>query len=228
MIVFEKLRYKNFLSTGSQFTEIVLNRSPSTMIIGENGAGKSAITDAICFVLFNKPFRNINKPQLVNSINKKECLVEVEFCVESKKYLIRRGIKPNVFEIYLNNVLINQDAASRDYQAYLEDHVLKMNFKAFTQIVILGSADYTPFMKLPAASRREVIENLLDINIFSTMNQLLKDRLAELKDSLKSIDSDVSLAKSRVALQQKFIKTLEQDNINKKVEVQDAIEESIS
>ena len=151
MIIFEKLRYKNFLSTGSQFTEILLNRSQSTLVVGENGSGKSTFIDALCFVLFNKPFRNINKPQLINSINRKDCLVEVEFSIGDKRYLIRRGMKPAVFDIFLNDELINQDAAARDYQAYLEDHVLKMNFKAFTQIVVLGAADYTPFMALPAA-----------------------------------------------------------------------------
>ena len=226
MIIFEKLRYKNFLSTGSQFTEILLNRSPSTLVVGENGSGKSTFVDSLCFVLFNKPFRNINKPQLLNSINRKDCLVEVEFSIGDKRYLIRRGMKPAVFDIFLNDELINQDAAARDYQAYLEDHVLKMNFKAFTQIVVLGAADYTPFMALPAASRREVIENLLDINIFSVMNQILKDRNSELKDTIKSIESDVSVAKTKVELQQKYIKTLEQDNANKKVEVENAIKKS--
>ena len=144
MIIFKKIKWSNFLSTGSQFTEIFLNKSPTTLIIGENGSGKSTILDALCFVLFGKPFRNINKPQLINSINQKKCVVEVEFSIGKKDYRIVRGIKPNTFEIYLNDELLNQDAAAKDYQKYLEDHVLKLNYKSFTQIVILGSASFVP------------------------------------------------------------------------------------
>jgi len=149
MIIFKSIKYRNFLSTGSQFTEIYFNKSPMTLIVGENGAGKSTVLDALCFVLFGKPFRNINKPQLINSINNKQLEVEVEFSIGTKEYKIRRGAKPNIFEIYLNDQLLNQDAAARDYQKYLEEHVLKLNFKSFTQIVILGSASFTPFMQLP-------------------------------------------------------------------------------
>ena len=178
IIHFRKIRWKNFLSTGNVFTEIDLAKSATTLISGANGAGKSTLLDAIIFALYNKPFRKINKPQLVSSVNQKECLVEVEFFIGSHEYLIRRGIKPTVFEIYKNGQLVNQEAANRDYQQYLEENILKINFKAFTQIVILGSATYVPFMELPAHARREVIEDLLDIQVFSTMNTLLKDRLS--------------------------------------------------
>jgi len=187
MIKFKVIRWQNFLSTGAQFTEVKFDKSPTTLIIGENGAGKSTILDALCFALFNKPFRNINKPQLVNSINGKNMLVEVEFTIGSKEYKIIRGVKPNVFEIYLNDILINQDAAARDYQKYLEDHVLKLNYKSFTQIVILGSASFTPFMQLPSAHRREVIEDLLDIKIFSIMNDALKEIRLGLEVSLLNL-----------------------------------------
>lgn len=223
-IKFEVVRWKNLLSTGSQFTEVQLDRSITTLIVGENGYGKSTILDALCFGLFNKPFRNVNKPQLVNSINKKDCVVEIEFSIGEKKYKVIRGIKPNKFEIYLNDELVNQDPNARDYQAYLEEHVLKRNFKSFTQIDILGSAGFTPFMQLPAAHRREVVENLLDINIFSLMNTTLKERYTELKDNLKTVESEISIAKTKVDLQQKYIKTLEVDNLKKIEETNELID----
>ncbi len=169
MIIFEKVRWKNFLSTGNWFTEIDLKRSPNTLIIGSNGSGKSTILDALTFGLFGKPFRKINKPQLPNSINEKDCVVEIEFAVGKKTYKIIRGIKPNVFEIYIDGKLLNQDAAAKDYQEVLEKNILKLNFKSFTQIVILGSASFTPFMQLSAADRRGIIEDLLDIQQVSTM-----------------------------------------------------------
>ena len=169
MILFNKIRWKNFLSTGAHFTEIKFTKSPNTLIIGQNGAGKSTILDALCFGLFGKPFRKINKPQLVNSINQRETLVEVEFTIGKKNYKVIRGIKPNVFEIYCDDVLLNQDAAAKDYQDVLENTILKLNFKSFTQVVILGSASFTPFMQLSAADRRALIEDLLDIQIFSSM-----------------------------------------------------------
>ena len=180
MINFNTIRWKNMLSTGNQFTEIKLDRSPSTLIVGENGGGKSTMLDALCFALFNKPFRNINKPQLINSINKKNLLVEIEFQTGRKSYKIVRGIRPNLFEIYADGELLNQDAAARDYQKYLEESILKMNYKSFTQIVILGSASFTPFMQLPAFTRREIIEDILDIQIFTTMNSVLKDKIIEI------------------------------------------------
>jgi len=208
---FKVIRWCNFLSTGAQFTEVQLNVSPTTLIIGENGSGKSTILDALCYALFNKAFRNVNKPQLCNSINGKNMVVEVEFSVGSKEYKIVRGVKPNIFEIHLNGELVNQDAASRDYQKYLEDHVLKLNYKSFTQIVILGSASFTPFMQLPTAHRREVIEDLLDIKIFSVMNEALREKVSGLKVKLTDIETKIELGKSKVKLQQGYIETLEQD-----------------
>ena len=211
MITFKSLRYKNFLSTGSQFTEIFLNKSPTTIIVGENGSGKSTILDALCFSLFGKPFRNINKPQLLNTINNKQCVVKVEFNVGNKEYKIVRGIKPNVFEIYLNDQLLNQDAASRDYQKYLEEHVLKLNFKSFTQIVILGSASFTPFMQLTTNARREIIEDLLDIKVFSVMNDVLKDKTVEVKNKIIDLENKITIAKNKADIQQEYITKLESD-----------------
>ena len=184
MITFKTIRYKNFLSTGDIFTEIVLNNSPNTLIVGENGSGKSTILDALCFALFGKAFRNIVKGSLVNSVNEKNCLVELEFSTNNKNYKIIRGIKPNIFEIYCDSVFLNQDSATRDYQLYLEKNVLKMTFKSFTQIVILGSASYSPFMQLKPADRRIIIEDLLDIQIFSIMNTVVKNRLQTNRDDL--------------------------------------------
>ena len=223
-IHFRAIRWANFLSTGSQFTEVILDSSPTTLIVGENGSGKSTILDALCYALFNKAFRDVNKPQLCNSINGKNMVVEVEFTIGSKDYKIIRGVKPNIFEIYLNGELINQDAASRDYQKYLEDHVLKLNYKSFTQIVILGSASFTPFMQLPAGHRREVIEDLLDIKIFSIMNDALKDKVSILKIKLTEFDTKIELGKSKVKLQQSYIKTLEADRDNRSKETEKLIE----
>ena len=226
MIVFKSIKWRNFLSTGAQFTEVHFNKSPTTLIVGENGAGKSTILDALCFVLFNKPFRNINKPQLINTINGKQLEVEIEFSIGSKQYKIVRGIKPNVFEIHLNGELLNQDAAARDYQKYLEEHVLKLNFKSFTQIVILGSASFTPFMQLPVGHRREVIEDLLDIKIFSVMNDVLKQKYNEIKDKISTIEGEIEIGKTKVKLQQEYIKTLEDDKQKKVEDVQKRISES--
>jgi len=226
MIKFKVIRWQNFLSTGAPFTEVKFDKSPTTLIIGENGAGKSTILDALCFALFNKPFRNINKPQLINSINGKNMLVEVEFTIGSKEYKICRGGKPTIFEIYLNGELLNQDAAARDYQKYLEEHVLKLNYKSFTQIVILGSASFTPFMQLPAAHRREVIEDLLDIKIFTVMNTVLKDKANDVKVKLVDLENKIDLGKSKVRIQQDYIKTLEQDKQKKVEDVQKRIAES--
>jgi len=224
MINFTALRWKNLLSTGNQFTEIKLNRSPSTLIIGENGGGKSTMLDALCFVLFNKPFRNINKPQLINSINKKNMLVEIEFQTGRKSYKIVRGIKPNVFEIYADGELINQDAAARDYQKYLEESILKMNYKSFTQIVILGSASFTPFMQLPAFTRREIIEDILDIQIFTTMNTVLKDKIIEIKDKLTAADSRLEVLKQKATLQKEYVDTLEANKEKRSDEIATRIE----
>ena len=184
-------RWKNLLSTGSSFTEILLDRNTNTLVVGENGAGKSSVLDALCFVLYGKPFRKIKKDQLLNSINGRELIVEIEFEIYNKQYKIIRGIKPTIFEIYQNDVLLDQDAASRDYQEYLEKNILRMNMKSFTQIVILGSSSFVPFMQLPAGIRREVIEDLLDIRIFSTMSVLLKDRVSSNKDDILTNKNEI-------------------------------------
>ena len=208
MIVFKSVQWKNFLSTGNSPNKVLLNKSTTTLIIGKNGEGKSTILDALCFSLFGKPFRNINKGQLVNSINGKGCSVEVEFDINGKEYKIIRGIKPNVFEIWLDGEMINQDAASRDYQKILEQQILKLNYKTFTQVVILGSASFVPFMQLPTSQRREVIEDILDIRIFSTMNQLLKEKVQETKDAIATIENEISTAKTKVDAQTQLIKTI--------------------
>jgi len=208
MIIFHSVCWKNFLSTGNSLNKVLLNKSNTTLIIGKNGEGKSTILDALCFSLFGKPFRDINKAQLVNSINGKGCVVEIEFSVNSKQYKIIRGIKPNVFEIWCDNIMINQDAASRDYQKVLEQQILKLNYKTFTQVVILGSASFVPFMQLPSSQRREVIEDILDIRIFSTMNQLLKEKAQETKDAIINIENEIKSAKDKVEAQQVLIKTI--------------------
>ena len=208
MIEFKLVCWKNFLSTGNSPNKVLLNKSPTTLIIGKNGEGKSTILDALCFSLFGKPFRNINKGQLVNSINGKGCSVEVEFDINGKEYKIVRGIKPNVFEIWQDGEMINQDAASRDYQKILEQQILKLNYKTFTQVVILGSASFVPFMQLPVSQRRDVIEDILDIRIFSTMNSLLKEKIQETKDAITKIENDISTAKTKVDSQTQIIKTI--------------------
>ena len=211
MISFSKVRYKNFLSTGNYFTEISLNTNPTTLIIGENGAGKSTFLDAITFGLFGKPFRNINKPQLVNSINDKDCVVEVEFSIASKQYKIVRGIKPNQFEIYCDGVLLNQDAKAKDYQDQLEKLILKMNYKSFTQIVILGSTNFTPFMQLSAADRRSVIEDLLDIQIFSAMNVVVKNKLNLYKSEATQLKIQIDATKGKIELHKKHLEELKRN-----------------
>lgn len=208
MIVFKSVSWKNFLSTGNSPNKVLLNKSQTTLIIGKNGEGKSTILDALCFSLFGKPFRNVNKGQLINSINGKGCLVEVEFEVNGKEYKIIRGIKPNVFEIWCDNEMINQDAASRDYQKILEQQILRLNYKTFTQVVILGSASFVPFMQLSSSQRREVIEDILDIRIFSTMNTLLKEKAQETKDAITRTENDIRSAKDKVENQQTIIKTI--------------------
>ena len=208
MIVFENIKWKNFLSTGDQWSEINFTDSSSTLIIGANGAGKSTVLDALCFALFNKPFRKIKRSQLVNSINEKSTKVQLEFTIGKDEYRVFRGIKPNVFELYHNNKLIDQDAAVKDTQKYLEQTILKLNFKSFTQVVILGSSTFVPFMQLSAPHRREVIEDLLDINIFSNMNALLKDRVRTANGQNKDCTHMLRLAKEKVESQQKLINSL--------------------
>ena len=212
MILFEKVRWKNLLSTGDVWTEINFTKSKSTLIVGENGAGKSTILDAVCFGLFGKPFRKINKPQLINSINRKGMLIELEFKIGSRQYLIRRGQKPSVFEILQDGNIINQNSEAREYQDYLESNILKLNFKSFQQIVILGSASFTPFMQLPASHRREIIEDLLDIQIFSTMNSLLKDKITINRTSLYQVDYEIKGAAEKIELYKKHIESLKQNN----------------
>ena len=199
------MKWKNFLSTGNTFTEIQLNRQPTTLIIGENGSGKSTILDAMCFVLFGKPFRTVNKSQLVNSINTRETEVEIEFNVGTREYKIMRGIKPNKFEIYCNGKMVNQDANARDYQKYLEQNILKLNYRSFTQVVILGSSTFIPFMQLKARHRREVVEEILDIQIFSLMNMLLKQQLKTIEDEIKDIEYQVQLTSEKIGLQENYI-----------------------
>jgi DNA repair exonuclease SbcCD ATPase subunit len=212
MILFQTIRWKNFLSTGAAFTEINFTKSTNTLIIGQNGAGKSTILDALCFGLFGKPFRKINKPQLLNSINGKDAVVEVEFNIGQKRYKVIRGIKPNVFEIYLNDVLLNQDAASKDYQEVLEKNILKLNYKSFTQVVILGSASFVPFMQLSAADRRNIIEDLLDIQIFSSMNAIVKEKMSALKDGITKSKYDIKLVEEKINLQMQNIEENKKNN----------------
>ena len=215
MIVFRYVRWKNLLSTGNYFTEIKLDNNQNTLVVGENGSGKSTMLDALCFGLFGKAFRNINKPSLLNSINSKDCVIEIEFDTNNKSYKVIRGIKPNVFEIYQNGELLNQDAAARDYQEILEKTILKLNYKSFTQIVILGSASFTPFMQLSSSDRRAIIEDLLDIQIFSTMNGILREKLSGNKDSTTTKKYDIDLSQQKYDLQEKYIKELKQNNDDK-------------
>ncbi len=205
MVVFKKVRWKNFLSTGNAFTEIDLTRSTNTLIVGHNGAGKSTILDALTFGLFGKPYRKINKPQLINSINDGKAVVEVEFSIGKKEYKIVRGIKPNVFEIHCNGKLINQDAKATDYQEHLEKFILKLNYKSFTQVVILGSASFIPFMQLSAADRRTIIEELLDIGIFSSMNTIMKSSITGIKDDQRDCEYKINLLNEKIELQKQNI-----------------------
>lgn len=212
MILFSKIRWKNILSTGDAWTEVNFQKSRSTLIVGENGAGKSTILDAICFALFAKPFRKINKSQLINSINKKGMLVEIEFSIGPKQYLIRRGQKPSVFDIMVDGNLLNQTSDVREYQEILEKNILKLNFKSFSQIVILGSASFTPFMQLPAAHRREIIEDLLDIQIFSTMNSILKEKVQLNKEEITNVNYEMKLLAEKIELQKRLAESMQQNN----------------
>ena len=209
MIVFKSVSWKNFLSTGNSESKVELNKHSTTLIVGKNGEGKSTILDALTFSLFNKPFRDVNKGQLVNSINQKNCLVEIIFDVGPIEYKVIRGMKPNIFEIYQNGELISQDAANKDYQKVLEQQILKLNYKTFTQVVILGSASFIPFMQLPSGQRREVIEDILDIRIFSTMNSLLKEKISLTKEDIKSIETEIRIITEQAKSQQKIIETLQ-------------------
>ncbi len=212
MIIFKKVRWKNFLSTGNVFSEVDLQASKTNLIIGSNGAGKSTILDALTFSLFGKPFRKINKPALVNSINEKDCMTEIEFSIGRKEYKVIRGIKPNKFEIYCNGQLWNQESTLVEQQKNFEANVLKMNYKSFTQIVVLGSSTFVPFMRLPLSQRREIIEDILDIQVFSTMNVLLKDKVRENNDEIKKLDYEIHLLEEKIDLQKKYMLELEKKN----------------
>lgn len=209
MIVFQKIKWKNFLSTGNVFTEIDLNTRGTTLVVGENGAGKSTILDALTFALFGKTFRNINKPQLLNTITRKDLQVEVEFSVGTTRYRILRGMKPNLFEVYCNDTLVNQSAEMRDYQEYLEKNILKINYKSFCQVVVLGSASFVPFMQLPAAQRRSIIEDLLDLQVFTTMNNLLKDNVQENAEALQTNSNEQRLINAKIKMVKEHLREMQ-------------------
>ena len=224
MIKFKKIKWKNFLSTGDQWTEINFQKSNTTLIIGSNGAGKSTVLDALTFVLFNKPFRKITKSQLVNNVNEKDCRIEIQFSVGTREYRVVRGIKPSIFEIWVGDNMLNQSAAANDQQKYLESNILKLNYKSFTQIVVLGSSSFIPFMQLSAPNRREVIEDLLDIRIFSAMNSVVKDKLRHLRDDIKILELRKESLTDKVSMQKKFIEEIEsrgKQDIKEKVEKKD-------
>lgn len=216
-IIFKKVRWKNLLSTGNAFTEIDLTSHQTTLIIGENGAGKSTILDALCFGLFGKPFRKVNKPSIVNSVNKRDLRVEIEFVIGTKEYRIVRGMKPNVFEVHQDGRKLNESASIRDFQKYIEQNILKLNYRSFTQIVVLGRSAFVPFMQLSAAHRREIIEDLLDIRIFSFMNMLLKNRSAELKEDARQIAGEFEILKEKIRVQKEYLEKVEEDQ-QKKIE----------
>jgi DNA repair exonuclease SbcCD ATPase subunit len=218
MILFKKIKWKNFLSTGNQFTEINLQKNATTLIVGTNGAGKSTVLDALTFVLFGKSFRGINKPQLINSTNEKDCLVEIEFEIGTNQWKIRRGIKPNIFEIHRNDSVIDQNSSAVDQQKWFEQTVLKMNYKSFTQIVILGSSNFVPFMQLSTANRREVIEDLLDIKIFSSMTTIIKEKIRSLREEIRTLELKKDSFKDKVQMQNNFIDELETRSKNKIVD----------
>ena len=226
MIRLKTVRWKNFLATGNRFIEVKLDQESMMLVVGKNGAGKSTLIDAITFSLFGKPFKKVNKGQLVNSVNERDTLTEIEFSVGTAEWKIRRGIKPNLFEIYHNDTLVNQDAKSMDYQKYLEEKVLKLNFKSFTQIVVLGSASFVPFMQLTANDRRIIIEDILDIGIFSVMKTLLKDRVVTLKEEMTEIDYEIKLLQEKIALQEKHMKALEEESKQKRKSDLDKIKET--
>ena len=228
MITFETLRFQNFMSYGNQWTEIDLNKNKNTLIVGKNGSGKSTFLDALTFALFGKPFRNINKPQLINSIIDKNMLVEIEFKIGKKSYRVKRGMKPNIFDIYLDGELLKQDSLVRDYQSILENDILKINYKSFCQIVVLGSGNYVPFMQLPAAARRNIIEDLLDLQVFSTMNVILKERSQTNREELDRTDQEIKTIDSNLELHEEHIKSIKRDLKKEAKELDVKIDEALS
>ncbi len=210
MILFKTIRWRNFLSTGNQFTEVNFQDAKTNLLVGTNGSGKSTILDALTFVLYNKPFRKINKPQLINSVNEKDCLVEIEFDIGNKNYKVVRGIKPNIFEIWIDGTIQNQDSAAQDQQKKLEENILKLNYKSFTQTVILGSATFVPFMQLTSSHRREIVEDLLDIKIFSTMNNILKERMRKTNELIREYSIKKDMIEDKIEMQENFIKNLDE------------------
>ena len=226
MIKLKVVRWKNFLATGNQFLEVNLDKEPMTLIVGKNGAGKSTLIDAITFSLFGKPFKKINKGQLMNTVNEKELITEIEFSIGQTEWKIRRGIKPALFEIYSNGNIINQDAKSTDYQKYLEDKVLKLNFKSFTQIVVLGSASFVPFMQLSANDRRVIIEDILDIGIFSVMKNLLRDRSSMLKEEMSEVEYNIKLLQEKISLHEKHLEEMKAKTDTKRKSDLDKMEET--
>ena len=232
MVIFQKLRWKNILSTGNSFTELDLTKSPNTLVIGNNGAGKSTMLDALCFGLFGKPFRKINKPNLLNSINQQQGVVEVEFSIGKKKYKVIRGIKPNTFEVFCNGKLVDQDAKAKDYQDHLEKFILKINYKSFTQVVILGSASFVPFMQLSPADRRAIIEDLLDIGIFSSMNGVVKEKMSFNKSEILKTKYELELTAEKIKLQKESIEESKKHNEDeikkKKKEVFESIDQNFT
>jgi len=231
MILFKSIRWKNFLSTGNVYSEIKLDASPATLITGTNGAGKSTFLDAMCFALFNKPFRKITKGQLVNAVNERDLLVELEFSIGSRDYIVRRGFKPSLFEIHLNGQMLSQEASVQEQQKYLEQSILGLNYKSFTQVVVLGSSCFVPFMQLTPPNRREVIEDLLDIRIFSTMNTILKDKFKAVREDIREYDYQFQIIREKVEMQQRFIDDLKEqsqaNNRQRKTEIK-SIEDEIS
>jgi DNA repair exonuclease SbcCD ATPase subunit len=228
LIIFKSVSWKNFLSTGNTPNKVELDGHSTTLIVGKNGEGKSTILDALTFSLFNKPFRDINKNQLVNSINQKNCVVEIEFSIGPIQYRVVRGIKPNIFEIYQNGTIINQDAAVKDYQKVLEQQILKLNYKTFTQVVILGSASFVPFMQLPVWQRREVIEDILDIKVFSTMNTILKEKIAENKEELSAVETEIRIITEQAKAQKSLIDSLQHSKDQNVKVLRDKIESNIT
>lgn len=227
MIIFKYVSWKNLLSTGNTVSKVDLNTHSTTLIVGKNGEGKSTILDALTFALFNRPFRDINRPQLVNSINQKNCEVTLEFSIGPANYKVVRGIKPAIFDIYLNDELINQDAAAKDYQKVLEQQILKLNYKTFTQVVILGSASFVPFMQLPTGQRREVIEDILDIRVFSVMNSILKEQMIETKEEISSIETNLRIITEKAKAQQKIIDSLQNSKDESIIKVREIIQTNI-